>query len=171
MKLVIHVDAGFTDYFLLKKELDAIVPGLSIMKDYDLKIDNTPEHKRLNNLRRRKSKKKDKKQENKENKLTILLGCNKQSEIMGKRYAKDNNIAVKSYPIKWEDFSKPCIVKEGKFGKYNSLAAIKRDEKMFDDVKNHNGLVIFMTNGSDPYISKAINKANERGLMVATLRY
>lgn len=171
MKVIIHADNKFNDYKLLEKEMDKLMPSLKEMSKVDLNIDNTPEHLRLNKLRRKKKKGTNKEKADKDTSIEILCGCNNTSERMSKKYASTRGIKHKLFEINWTDFSNPCFVKVGKHGKYNALAAMKRDEAMYDEILNNNGLVVFVTNENDKYVQEAIKKVNDRGLMMAVIKY
>jgi hypothetical protein len=56
-------------------------------------------------------------------------------DTLAKNWAIKNNIPQKPYPANWTDFSSPCIIKFGKFGKYNALAGNKRNKFMLEDSK------------------------------------
>ena len=79
-------------------------------------------------------------------------------DTLAKNWAIKNNILHKPYPANWTDFSSPCIIKYGQFGKYNALAGNKRNKFMLEDSKPD--LVIAFPGGSGTKDMVKISKKN-----------
>jgi hypothetical protein len=62
----------------------------------------------------------------------IVCGCAKGIDTNGKIYGEKNDIPVKKFPAKWDDFTvKPCVIKTRYDGaKYNSWAGHIRNKEM-----------------------------------------
>ena len=87
--------------------------------------------------------------------VTILCGMARGADLLGKRYADENNIDVWEYPANWE--------------KYGKQAGYLRNSQMADEgthlVAFWNGTV----KGSGTY--NMIQIAHKRGLIVRVVRY
>lgn len=62
----------------------------------------------------------------------VVCGCAKGPDTNGRIWAEKNNIPVKKFPAKWDDFTvKPCFIKTRYDGaKYNSYAGHNRNKEM-----------------------------------------
>lgn len=57
---------------------------------------------------------------------------------------------LETFKIDWKNLKRSgAVVKEGKFGKYNSKAGYHRDEDMIDFIKSEDGQVLIIEQNSD----------------------
>lgn len=62
---------------------------------------------------------------------TVVSGAAKGVDTLGESWAKENNIPIVRFPAKWKEIHvQGAIIKEGPYGKYNSLAGHWRNEEM-----------------------------------------
>lgn len=64
----------------------------------------------------------------------IIHGDSNGVEKLSGEYARKNGINCEKHPPKWKDIKgvDPSYIKQNKFGKYNSRAAILRDDKLIE---------------------------------------
>ena len=63
----------------------------------------------------------------------VVSGCDPGIDSLAIKWAQDNKIPINKMPAKWNDITtKPCIIKENSYGKYNVLAGMNRNKKMGD---------------------------------------
>lgn len=74
--------------------------------------------------------------------IKIVCGMAKGADLLGLKYAKENNYEVMKFPALWNDFSVDrCVIKTSRNGgKYNALAGHNRNEEM---AKNADMLICF----------------------------
>lgn len=61
----------------------------------------------------------------------VVSGRAKGVDTFGERWAKENGIPIKYFPADWKDLSHPdAIIKEGKYGKYDAFAGLRRNRQM-----------------------------------------
>jgi hypothetical protein len=77
-------------------------------------------------------------------------------------FSKKHNIKINKFKTDWKDLSvKNCSIKENKYGKYNSLAAMNKDTSIVEETDICVALSLNDDNGSNiSYFSK-IKKANK----------
>ena len=94
----------------------------------------------------------------------IVCGCAKGPDSNGKIYGQKNNIPVKDFPAKWDDFSvTPCFIKTRRDGaKYNSWAGHNRNKEM----ANHGSHLILIWDGKSSGSASMKKLAKEQGLVI-----
>ena len=61
----------------------------------------------------------------------VVSGKAKGADTEGENWARKNRIHVKEFPAEWKNLNASnSLIKEGKYGKYNSLAGINRNAEM-----------------------------------------
>lgn len=63
----------------------------------------------------------------------VIQGGAPGADSLAHKWADKNGIPNKTFPAKWNDFSEPCIIGQGQYGKYNKLAGSKRNKQMLDE--------------------------------------
>jgi Domain of unknown function (DUF4326) len=93
----------------------------------------------------------------------IVCGCAKGVDSNGRIYGEKNNIPVKKFPAKWDDFTvKPCVIKTRYDGaKYNSWAGHIRNKEMAEYATH---LILIHSNTSGSLSMKKL--AKEKGLII-----
>ena len=101
----------------------------------------------------------------KENSLKIknvIHSNSKGIDAFLKKWAKENKIPTKEVTIEWNNLTaKGAVVKEGKFGKYNSNAAKDKDKKIAEKID----CLIVIKSSQTKYsnsIIKLVEKANKQ---------
>jgi len=94
----------------------------------------------------------------------IVCGCAKGPDSNGKIYGQKNNIPVKDFPAKWDDFSvEPCFIKTRRGGaKYNSWAGHNRNKEM----ANYGSHLILIWDGKSSGSTSMKKLAKEKGLVI-----
>lgn len=76
--------------------------------------------------------------------IVIVSGKAKGADSLGEKYAKENSYIVEDYPALWNNLDiKPCKIKQGKYGPYNSLAGMNRNLEMV----NASDLIVMFHDG------------------------
>lgn len=61
----------------------------------------------------------------------VISGCAAGVDRMGETWAKDNKIPLSKFPADWKNLkAKNCLIKDGKYRKYNAYAGFNRNEEM-----------------------------------------
>jgi len=79
--------------------------------------------------------------------------------------AKEWNLVCEIYPAMWQDYSEPCKIRTNQYGKYNSLAGMKRNKQMAN-VATH--LIAFwdgISSGTSDMIQEMMNQ-NKKVMIV-----
>ena len=89
-------------------------------------------------------------------------GTKNDIDLFSASYAKENNLGIVSFPIKWNEIhTQGAKIKEGTFGKYNAAAPFWRDEEM---VKFSEAIIII--NDDDLNCKNILKLASEFNLKV-----
>jgi hypothetical protein len=94
----------------------------------------------------------------------VVCGCAKGPDTNGRIWAEKNNIPVKKFPAKWDDFTvKPCVIKTRYDGaKYNSWAGHIRNKEMAE----YGTHLILIWDGKSSGSASMKKLAKERGLTI-----
>ena len=145
MRVIIAGGRDFDDYDLLKKEC------IKIFKQLKSEGYNTNR-----------------------NNLEIISGEAKGADTLGKRFGIMFKLDVVSFPAKWNDLTvEKCVIKEGKYGKYNVLAGHNRNEEMAKYAnKDHElGVLLAFWDGKSTGTKSMIELAKEYGLRIFVVDY
>lgn len=86
----------------------------------------------------------------------IVLDIDKGFGILGSELAKKHKIKQKEFKIDWKDISCPgAVIKENKFGKYNSAAAGMKDQQIAEYIDI---CLVLSVNGDDSHTASCIYK-------------
>lgn len=89
---------------------------------------------------------------------TIVSGGAKGVDSLAERFSREQ---LEKEPIvyeaDWDDFSEPCVIKQGKYGKFNALAGMKRNTTIVENSE----LVIAFWNGQSSGTEDSITKAKK----------
>lgn len=103
------------------------------------------------------------------NTIEIVHGCAKGADLLGERFAKENNLIYHGFPANWYDLNiTPCKIKKDKNGKeYNALAGHNRNKKMalFSDA------LIAFWDGKSTGTKNMIEEAKKLDLQVRIVKY
>lgn len=99
--------------------------------------------------------------------IQIVSGGASGADTLGVEYANSRGYSVKRFPAKWNDFSEPCRIKCGRFGKYNALAGFNRNEQM---AQYADGLLAFW-DGESPGTKHMIDTASKNKLLIGVVKY
>lgn len=94
----------------------------------------------------------------------IVCGEAKGVDSLGKTYAKNNNIPVKSFPADWNDLSHPdAVIKTNSRGqKYDALAGHRRNKQMADYATH----LILIWDGKSSGSANMLKLAKEKNLTI-----
>jgi len=136
-KVIIAGTRSFTDYDLLVKTMDKLLKN---------KIDIAKPDKDIE----------------------IISGKASGADSLGEKYARQKGFGLKEFPADWKNISvEKCVVKENKYGKYNTLAGTNRNKQMADYA---DACVVFW-DGKSSGSKNMIELARGRGIPVRTIRY
>lgn len=61
----------------------------------------------------------------------VVSGCAPGIDSLAIKWAENHDIKVKKFPADWKNIkTKPCKIKQNKYGKYNALAGLNRNKDM-----------------------------------------
>lgn len=103
--------------------------------------------------------------------LEIVSGNAKGADMLGERFSRDFNCRLRVFQAKWNDLSEPCLLRENRYGKYNALAGIKRNEQMLQYAKEDNGMLLAFWDGKSRGTNDMINRSRKAGLEVKVVKY
>lgn len=96
-----------------------------------------------------------------------ICGCATGADSLGREWAELKRVPIKEFPAHWKDFADPCIIKSGKFGKYNALAGFKRNKEMADyAAASHQGILVAFWDNKSRGTKSMIDLANKNHLKV-----
>lgn len=86
----------------------------------------------------------------------IAVDTDKGMDILGSDLAHKHKLKTREFKIDWKNISVPnAVVKENKFGKYNSAAAGMKDQQIADHIDI---CLVLSVNGDESNTSSCINK-------------
>lgn len=97
--------------------------------------------------------------------VTIISGGAKGADTLAEKYAMNNGIEFRPYPARWKDFSAPCKIKQNSYGKYNSLAGVRRNMAMAHAAD----LVVAFWNGKSRGTKQMIEYSRKIGVEVTVI--
>ena len=100
--------------------------------------------------------------------IEIVHGNAPGVDRIGKDFAKQIDVPHIPFPAKWKDFSKPCKMKNGKYGEYNVLAGFNRNEKM---AEYGNVLIAFWDGKEKSGTKDMIERAEKHDIEIFIYRY
>jgi hypothetical protein len=69
--------------------------------------------------------------------------CPDSPDLLGKRYAQENNLPCVEFPANWNDLShKDAVIRKKGKKEYDAKAGFRRNKQMVDYVKTNNGQAI-----------------------------
>ena len=85
-------------------------------------------------------------------------------DSLGRRYAVENDIKIKSMPADWNNLTvEPCVVRVGRNGKkYNLLAGLNRNK----DMANYAEALVLVWDGKSDGSKNMLSLAKERNLKI-----
>ena len=105
----------------------------------------------------------------KHNPVVIISGMAKGADALGVKYANEYGCQLKEFKANWSDMSEPCIAKRNRYGEYNALAGMKRNQQMLDEGKPD--LVLVYWDGKSSGTKDMIAKAEKAGVKVQVELY
>ena len=86
-------------------------------------------------------------------------------DSLAKKWAESRNIKIAKCPADWKDLTvKGAVIKNGKYGPYNVLAGIQRNQRMIDEYKPEIA-VIFPGGSGTEDMAKRCLEANKKGII------
>jgi len=100
--------------------------------------------------------------------VQIFCGMAKGADLLGKKFAENNNIDVREFPAKWKDVKgKPKNeIGRNSYGEYWKLAGYERNKLMGDKA---DALIAFWNGSSGT--KQMIDYAKEIGLKIRVIKY
>jgi hypothetical protein len=98
----------------------------------------------------------------------VVSGGAKGVDLMGEKFANDNNIPIKVFKPSWSDLDvSGSIIKENKYGKFNARAGVDRNERM----GNYADALIAVWDGNSKGTIHMINYMKKLNKKVFVYRY
>lgn len=98
----------------------------------------------------------------------IAIDIDKGAGELGSELAKKHKLKQKEFKIDWKDISVPnAVIKENKFGKYNSAAAAMKDQSIADHI---DVCLVLSINGDDSHTSSCLYKIKKAEKPIHTYR-
>lgn len=93
-------------------------------------------------------------------------GADQANQYMWDRYHCD----IERFPANWNDLTEqPCVIKQGRFSKYNALAGHNRNQRMIDEGKPN--LVFAFWDGKSTGTADMITRAHRAKIQTIITKY